>query len=169
MESKIWNEVSPFKKVGAPNKRFETPEQLWNESCQYFEWALNTPWMENRAVKMKNDEIEAIHHYKVPKARYLSSVGLCVYLNIQRCTYNDYQRGKRNTEEHDFAAVCNIIDAIMYEQKLSGAASGMFHPMIVARELGLGEVEDSEEAKPIPTAITIAVRDCSVNKDNDED
>jgi hypothetical protein len=183
-EDRIWNEVNPFgkkSKRGTGNLRFETPEQLWEEACEYFEWALNTPWKENKAMKMKSGDSDVIEYYNTTKPRYLSNVGLCLFLGIQRCTYGYYQNGKHDkpttydcdgeveSEGKDYSSVCAVIDNIVYEQKLSGAAAGIFNPMIVARELGLGVDEQSEEAQPIPTAITIGVRDCSVNKDNDED
>ncbi|AUR84517.1 DNA-packaging protein, partial [Vibrio phage 1.060.A._10N.261.48.B5] len=171
-EDRIWNEVNPFgkkSKRGNGNLRFETPEQLWEEACEYFEWALNTPWKENKAMKMKSGDSDVIEYYNTTKPRYLSNVGLCLFLGIQRCTYGYYQSGKHDKDDKDFSSVCAVIDSIVYEQKLSGAAAGIFNPMIVARELGLGIDEQSEEAQPIPTAITIGVRDCSVNKDNDED
>lgn len=143
--TKIWNEVNPFKKSGkrgSGNLRFETPEKLWSEACEYFEWALNTPWLENKAMKMKEGESDTIEHYTLAKPRYLSSVGLCLFLGIQRCTYNYYQKGKYDKEDKDYSSVCAVIDDIIHEQKLSGAAAGVFHPMIVARELGLADKQE---------------------------
>ncbi len=144
-EDRIWNEVNPFgkkSKRGNGNLRFETPEQLWEEACEYFEWALNTPWKENKAMKMKSGDSDVIEYYNTTKPRYLSNVGLCLFLGIQRCTYGYYQSGKHDKEDKDFSSVCAVIDDIVHEQKLSGAAAGIFHPMIVARELGLADKQE---------------------------
>lgn len=144
-EDRIWNEVNPFNKKskrGAGNLRFETPEQLWEEACEYFEWALNTPWITSKAMKMKDGDRDIIELAREPKARYLSNVGLCLFLGIQRCTYGYYQNGKNDKDDKDFSSVCAVIDDIIHEQKLSGAAAGIFHPMIVARELGLADKQE---------------------------
>ncbi|AUS01645.1 DNA-packaging protein, partial [Vibrio phage 1.289.A._10N.286.55.E8] len=144
-EDRIWNEVNPFgkkSKRGNGNLRFETPEQLWEEACEYFEWALNTPWITSKAMKMKDGDRDIIELAREPKARYLSNVGLCLFLGIQRCTYGYYQNGKHDKDDKDYSSVCAVIDDIIHEQKLSGAAAGIFHPMIVARELGLADKQE---------------------------
>lgn len=144
-DDRIWNEVNPFgkkSKRGNGNLRFETPEQLWDEACEYFEWALNTPWITSKAMKMKDGDRDIIELAREPKARYLSNVGLCLFLGIQRCTYGYYQNGKHDRDDKDYSSVCAVIDDIIHEQKLSGAAAGIFHPMIVARELGLADKQE---------------------------
>ena len=144
-EDRIWNEVNPFgrkSQTGRGHLRFETPEQLWEEACEYFEWALNTPWKENKAMKMKAGDSDVIEYYNTTRPRYLSNVGLCLFLGIQRCTYGYYQTGRHDKEGKDYTSVCAVIDDIIHEQKLSGAAAGIFHPMIVARELGLADKQE---------------------------
>ncbi|AUR94708.1 DNA-packaging protein [Vibrio phage 1.197.A._10N.286.54.F2] len=144
-EDRIWNEVNPFgrkSQTGRGHLRFETPEQLWEEACEYFEWALNTPWKENKAMKMKSGDSDVIEYYNTTRPRYLSNVGLCLFLGIQRCTYGYYQTGRHDKDGKDYASVCAVIDDIIHEQKLSGAAAGIFHPMIVARELGLADKQE---------------------------
>lgn len=144
-EDRIWNEVNPFgrkSQTGRGHLRFETPEQLWEEACEYFEWALNTPWITSKAMKMKDGDRDIIELAREPRARYLSNVGLCLFLGIQRCTYGYYQTGRHDKEGKDYTSVCAVIDDIIHEQKLSGAAAGIFHPMIVARELGLADKQE---------------------------
>ena len=144
-EDRIWNEVNPFgrkSQTGRGHLRFETPEQLWEEACEYFEWALNTPWIVSKAMKMKDGDRDVIELAREPKARYLSNVGLCLFLGIQRCTYGYYQTGRHDKDGKDYTSVCAVIDDIIHEQKLSGAAAGIFHPMIVARELGLADKQE---------------------------
>ena len=62
---------------------------------------------------------------------------LCIYLDIGDTTFADY--GAKD----DFSGVVERIKKIIYEQKFSGAATGLLNSNIIARDLGLKERTES--------------------------
>lgn len=137
-EEKSYKEPTP----GNPcPRKFQTPSDLWNKAVEYFEWCAASPHREHHAVKMKRgDGLEDLEHYSLPRLRYLSKVGLCAYLGIDRRNY------ARNYESDVFGEaykdVAQAIAVIIEEQQLTGAAAGIFNATIVARQLGLSDKQE---------------------------
>lgn len=129
-----------------PMQRFKTPLELWKSAVEYFKWTEATPWQYHKAVKMKNDDVEYIEQYSVPRPRYMSIVGLSSFAKTTRMTFNRYENGKMDHTcigpGFTFSETVEIIQTIMREQKMSGAASGIFSAAIVARDIGLVDKQE---------------------------
>ncbi len=115
-------------KVGCP-PLFQSPEDLWEACCQYFEWAETHPIYESRAFQHK----EEVQLKDIPKLRPFSQAGLCRFLNISTQCWWNY----RNARGPEFHRICSQVEEIIYEQKFNGAAVGLFNPVIISRDLGL--------------------------------
>jgi len=108
------------------NKLFETPQILWESVCEYFEWCDNNPISAQQNMGTKNvNRVEFI--------RPFTKDGLCIFLDIDDQTFNNYRDGK----DEGFLEVCRKIERIIRTQKFEGAAVGIFNANIIARDLGL--------------------------------
>lgn len=108
---------------------FSSPDDLWQACCEYFEWAERNPIFESKPFQHKAD----VQLKDIPKLRPFSQLALCRYLGITTQAWWNY----KHTKGPEFAQVCTTVDDIIYEQKFSGAAVGLFNPIIISRDLGL--------------------------------
>lgn len=110
-------------------KTFETPADLWERSCEYFEWCDNNPLMsyEWNGKDPQKCELEKMRPY--------TWTGLEVYLNADLTRY-------RANEHEEFVEIVTRIGKIIYTQKFEGAACGLLNPNIIARDLGLTDKQE---------------------------
>lgn len=107
-------------------KLFSDPNALWESACEYFQWCDDNPLIQNDFKGRDADEVEI--KYK----RAYTWQGLCFFLRID--SFREY---KTNPNYAEFSPIIKEIDKIMYEQKFSGAAAGLFNASIIARDLKL--------------------------------
>ena len=119
--NKLWQ----LRKTNRRKPIFETPEQLWEQSCKYFEFIDNNPILKTD-FKGKDNEIV---QYDLQRPYTWQS--LYVFLNVSNL---DYYKTKS-----DFSEILTHIGNIMYSQKFEGASAGIFNHAIIARDLGLTE------------------------------
>lgn len=110
---------------------FETPDELWQACCEYFEWIESHPVYETKLMQHKDQT----WYEQVPKPRPMTREGLFRFLNISAPAWWHY----RNEKSEEFSKVVNAVDNIIYEQKYTGAAVGLYNANIVGRDLGLRE------------------------------
>lgn len=96
---------------------YETPQELWDKACAYFEWSDNNPFQGK------------------PRPYTLGSLSL--YLGISQQTLTNY--GKKDDDADGFFGVVEAIKTICYEQKFAGASTNIFNSQIIIRDLGLKE------------------------------
>ena len=112
---------------------FETPEEMWERACGYFEWCHENPLHE---MKVFNCGEMGIVQEPVDKMRAMTIQGLCFYLGISDDTWANYSKNK------DFIGICNDIKNVIYTQKFEGASAGLLNASIIARELGLADKQE---------------------------
>lgn len=124
---------------------YESPNELWEDATDYFDWCDDNPWMKNEQLKkptiIKNidgDE-ELVTLCQIPTARPYTISGLCLYLHIDEETFSNY--GSKEGYE-DFFGIVTRIRLAIYNQKYEGAAVGAFNPSIIARDLGLADKKE---------------------------
>lgn len=108
---------------------FKTPEDLWKAACEYFQWVEDNPLWEMKAFHFQGQVIQE----PMVKMRAMTINGLCMFLDIAEQTLNNYEA------KEDFFGVVKNIKAVIYEQKLTGAAADLLNSNIIARELGLSD------------------------------
>lgn len=122
------NEYWKLRKSHGRPRKYETPEELWEAACAYFEWATKTPIMKT--------EISAGKKIETKRARPFLKKALCVHLGISLPTFEKYK------ESEDLSEIAETIDEVIWVQKFEGAAVGIFSPSIITRELGLADKRD---------------------------
>jgi len=114
---------------------------IWNDpavlqaACEeYFQYVVDNPLQEDKAFAYEG---HAFNH-DVSKMRTMSIEGLCVFLGIVRNTWKGY------AEKDDFLTVCEYVEHVMYDYKLTGASAGLLNPSIVQRDLGLKDKSETD-------------------------
>ena len=130
--NQFWKLADP-ETLGRP-RIFKTPAELWEKAQGYFQECDENPLkaVKRKSRKYKTKEYsgfsdEEIETLKIP----YTWEGLYVYLGV--CDLEYYRK------DRDFSKVLTHIRNIMYNQKFSGAAAGIFNHSIIARDLGLKE------------------------------
>lgn len=114
------------------DKLFSSPEILWEEACKYFEWCDENPLGKIEKVSGEKHYTKEIQH-----SRVYTWEGLELFLGL-----SNLSNYKTNEDYKDFFEVVTRIDKIIYNQKFTGAASGLFNSNIIARDLGLKDRSD---------------------------
>ncbi len=111
------------------NPIFKKPDDLWNASCEYFEWVENNPLLEDRGFAFQGK----VTHESFKKMRAMTLLALQLFLDISHTTWDNYKK------KEDFIAITTRIERVIRSQKFEGAAAELLNPNIIARELGLSE------------------------------
>ena len=104
-----------------------TPEALWNEAVDYFEWIEANPLKEERLFAYQG----AVVKEDATKMRAMTIAGFCLFADIGETTWKNYNKNE------DFMPVTTRIEKIIYSQKFEGAAADLLNHNIIARDLGL--------------------------------
>lgn len=114
------------------------PDDLWAAATAYFAWAEANPILTEKSA---THEGEFITHEE-PRARVFTVGALCVFIGLSSHSYYVIRKDK---EHHLYPAVMHI-DEVIKTQKYEGAAVGVFNANMIARDLGLAEVQDHKSS-----------------------
>lgn len=112
--------------------KFDSPDALYEAALEYFDWVVDNPLWENKATQYQGTAIDV----PVQKMRAMTISGLCIFLDISRQNWSEYR------QKDDFSDICEKIEEIIYDYKLTGAAADLLNPSIIAREIGLADKKD---------------------------
>lgn len=110
--------------------KFENAEDLWAACCEYFEWVEANPLYEDKLVTFQG----AATHEPVAKMRAMTISGLCIFIDVTFETWTEWRKSRS-----DLSDVIARVEAIIYQQKFSGAAADLLNANIIARDLGLSD------------------------------
>lgn len=123
---------------------FPDTETLWEACCEYFDWVEANPLYEDKLVTFQG----VATHEPVAKMRAMTLAGLCIYLDIERSTWQEY------CKREGFTAVTTRVDDVIRTQKFEGASADLLNANIIARDLGLADKAEltGKDGGPIETA-----------------
>ena len=116
------------------NPIFKDAEQLRNACYEYFQWVEDNPLCEEKIFHSQG----MITKDTITKMRAMTISGLCIFLDIDRTTWENYRNNP------DFFRITKEVEEIIYNQKFTGAAADLLNPNIIARELGLADKQQAE-------------------------
>ena len=116
-----------------PKPKFDNPDDLWDACVEYFDWVEETPLLEDKLVTFQG----MATHEPVAKMRAMTISGLCLFLDVSRSTWDEWR-----TSRPDLSYIMKRAEAVIYEQKFTGAAADLLNPNIIARDLGLADKTD---------------------------
>jgi hypothetical protein len=108
---------------------FATPDDLFVACCEYFDWVEANPLYEAKAFAYQGE----VTIKELPKMRAMTIMGLCIFLDISRATWDNYR------QRQDFLAITTRVEDIIRSQKFEGAAAELLNANIIARDLGLAD------------------------------
>lgn len=132
-------ELTPYPKrrqsgTGGGKSTNLTPEDLWERAVEYFQWCdaafIGQEKLFSREEGVVTGEIAHKRPYTIQ--------GLSVFVGISKNTFDNYRK------RPEFQEVCGIISDIMYEQKFSGAAVGLYNAGLIQAELGIVRKTESD-------------------------
>jgi hypothetical protein len=129
MDARIGNQFWKARTKHGRDKIFASAELLRDACIEYFEWVEANPLYEAKLTSYQGvNKIEA-----VPKMRAMTIGGICLFLGITQTTWIEWRK------QNDFSEVISWADAIIRDQKFTGAAADLLNPNIIARDLGLAD------------------------------
>lgn len=114
--------------------KFTNPDDLWAACVEYFEWNEDNPLHEVRGFAFQG----TVTKETFPKMRALTIGGLCLFLDVDETTWREWGKSRP-----DLSPIITRVEAVIFKQKLEGAAADLLNPNIIARETGLAEKVDS--------------------------
>lgn len=143
------------------DRLFQTPDELWEACCEYFQWCDDNPFYKSEAKTINIGDYQSqVEIVKLPVLRPYTIQGLCLYLDCNTRYFNDFEdslKGKEDQLSKDFSHILTHAREIIYNQKFSGAASGFFNANIISRDLGLSDKKELDH-KGIPeTKVTYEI------------
>ena len=143
---KFWNNYKPVK-IGKP-RSFESPQDLWEKACEYFEHCVNNPIETEDFIKSGH---KAGNKITLNKAIPFTIAGLCIYLGVNTKYFNDFNDmiKEKNADGADeelslYSEVICAIRDVIWTQKFNGAAVGLFQHQLIAMELGMAQKVDQK-------------------------
>lgn len=116
------------------DRLFASSESLWEACCEYFQWVEDNPLWESKLFSYQGEISEGV----APKMRAMTISGLCLFLDINRGTWNEWRKVE------DFSEIVAKAEEVIYSQKFAGAAADLLNANIISRDLGL---TDKREVK----------------------
>lgn len=129
----VWRQVRPNFHKG--ERLFNSGPELWAAACEYFEWVEDNPLKVEKVFQNNGMIVRA----DTPKARVMTIQGLCLFLGISRDTFHKWSVA---TDTDLLQSTCLMIRDVIYAQKFEGAASDLFNPTVISRDLGLRDVKE---------------------------
>lgn len=122
---------------------YETPEQLWDASLQYFQWVEDNPLSKSIIYQGEVTGSEDIR-------RPMTIEGYTLFIGLGQQALKNYEM------KEDFVGVITAAREVIRQQKLEGAMIGAYNASIVARDLGLKDNQDvTSGGQPVQNNWTI--------------
>jgi len=133
--NKFWEQRSKHGR----DQIFATPDLMWEAACEYFTWCEETPLIE---IDFAGKDARKVEREKM---RAFTLKGLCLFIGANEVYFNHFeaeQKAKKGAEAEGFCKIITRIRDVIFTQKFTGAAAGLLHPNLIARELGLAERQE---------------------------
>lgn len=122
-----------------------TAEDLWESAKRYFMWCESNPIYKKELIKQTGAMVttECPRPFNLP--------ALCIHLGVSPSYILDIANRK---EAGEYYLVAQRILSIIYAQKYENAVAGIFNPVLVGKDLSLG---NGDEGTKVPAVINITV------------
>lgn len=127
---------------------FETPDEMWEKCCEYFEYVKNNPLIENKVFQFRGGIVDG----QIEKPRAMTNKGLCIFLGCTVHTWMNYRK------REGFDLICEAVDNIIYTQKFELAAADLLNAGFIGKDIGLTdrtEVNHTSDGSALPTMIQL--------------
>lgn len=132
-----------------PKPIFSNPDDLWVACVEYFNWVADNPLYADQLVTFQG----MATHEPVAKMRAMTIGGLCLFLDVDETTWRDWKANRA-----DLSPIITRAEAVIYQQKFTGAAADLLNQNIIARDLGLADKKELSGGM----AITVSPEDANL-------
>jgi hypothetical protein len=141
------------------SKIFSSPKQLWDASCEYFQWVEDNPLKESKLVSFQG--VSVIE--ELPLMRAMTIEGITRFLGVNTDYFNQFELALNLSTKQgkDFSGVIRDMKEVIRDQKFVGASAGLLNPNIIARDLGL--TDKKEISGDIENPLTMVIKEISGN------
>lgn len=141
------------------SKIFSSPKQLWDASCEYFQWVEDNPLMESKLVSFQG--VSVIE--ELPLMRAMTMEGITRFLGVNTDYFNQFESALNldTKQGKDFSGVIRDMKEVIRDQKFVGASAGLLNPNIIARDLGLTDKKELSGSTENP--LTLVIQEISGN------
>lgn len=131
---------------------YSSPEEFLQATISYFQWAEETP-IQEQIVNFYKGAVVRTH---LEKLRPFTKQGLATFLGI---TVGRLETLKKRDDEWRLAI--EMIEQVIYEQKFTGAATGLLNAGIITRDLGLAERQEltGRDGEPLQQVVQYQLPD----------
>lgn len=140
MSNKFWKQ-----KIKVENSLFAAPENLWAAAKSYFEFCDNNPDIDSKPFHHQGTIVYA----EIEKRMPYHLKGLFVFIRISEKEYNELP--------DSFNKVKELIENVIFTQKITGAQQGFFDAGVVTRDLGLSEKRENDNKLDFSDKINLNV------------
>ena len=134
------NTLARVRKVNIANPPlYETAEDLWQAALEYFKWNDEHPLI---TIKPTHHQGEALNLI-LPRLRGMSIRALATHMGIATKTWRKYR------EKAGFIDVCDMVEQVIYTQKLEGAMGDQLNSAVSIRDLGLKDQSEVVARTPV--------------------
>jgi hypothetical protein len=123
------NRAWKARRPAGPAPKFADGEALWKACVKYFEWVEDNPLYEMQLVKWKGRSTQV----PVPRPRPMTKGGLCLFLHVQRSSWNAWKR-----DRPDLASTIERVESVIWDWQFTHAAAGLLDAGMVIRQLAIG-------------------------------
>lgn len=155
--SKLWKQKDPTKRGWGVPPKFANADELWEVCVKYFEWADANPIYEQKVFNYKG----VTSRVNVPKLRAYTHTGLCAFIDVYPASWKRWAK-----EREDLLPVIEAVDAIIYEQKFTGAAAEVLNSSFIARDLGLADRSELSGLNGGPIETEVSAKDVLLDRLN---
>jgi hypothetical protein len=138
------------------NRIFQEPEQMQIAINEYFEYMKDQKWIKKDFIKSGPDAGQLID---LPTQTPMTIQSFCLFLGVHTQYFSEFidtLNAIQNKEKaHEFSVIITRAMNVISNQKLEGAMTGAYNPMIVARIEGLKEKTDITSNDQQITGITV--------------
>lgn len=155
------------------DKLFSDAALLLEEAYAYFDWCDRYPWYKPELVKYKGGHEEV----EVPIGRPYTMDGLTVYLGVSGGYFRAAKANlkekinadKATPAEVDLLEAIEMIETIVRNQQIEGAAVGVFMPNLIARINGLADNQKVQNTGNSVVRVTVRDNETAKNLEDLED
>ena len=151
MAAPIGNQFWKARTKHGRDKLFASADALWESCCEYFQWVEDNPLWEMKVTQYQGEVV----NMPVPKMRAMTIGGLCIFLDVSHETWIQWRK------DDDFSEVIKQAEAIIYNQKLTGAAADLLNANIIARDLGLADKKDVTQQSNVHVSADMSPQDAA--------
>jgi hypothetical protein len=137
-----WEELTEINWAGRGRpEKYDSPVALWAAAVSYFRWVKDHPIIVEEIIPYQGQA----NTNETKRYRPMTKQALCIHLGITTATWYDWKARRPDLED-----VIDLIESVIWTNKLEGAAANLFNSAVIIREMGLREnmnVEQASESK----------------------